>query len=79
MVSPGELLRECRRRVGVTQAELAQRADTTQSAIARLEGGRRSPTVRQLTKLLDLLGLDLVLEARERTRGETGETDGTKR
>jgi len=61
MNDPGELLREARRRHGVSQARLAIRAGTTQSAISRLESGRVSPTVGTLRELLHLLGEDLVL------------------
>jgi transcriptional regulator with XRE-family HTH domain len=53
------LLLEARRRAGLTQAELASRAGTTQSAIARLEAGRSSPSLERLTELLLLCGLDL--------------------
>jgi transcriptional regulator with XRE-family HTH domain len=55
----GDLVREARRRAGLTQAELATRAETTQSAIARLESGRTSPTFDQLQRLLKLCGFRL--------------------
>jgi len=34
-----------RSRAGLSQAEVAQRMGTTQSAVARLEGGRAKPTL----------------------------------
>jgi uncharacterized protein len=46
-----------RRAAGLTQAELAARVGTTQSAIARLEGGAITPTVETLCRLADVLGL----------------------
>ncbi len=55
----GQLLREARRRAGLTQAELASRAGTTQSAIARIERGASSPSFERLTSLIRLCGLDL--------------------
>lgn len=58
----GELVREARKRAGLTQAELAARADTTQSAIARLESGRTSPALEQVERLLRLCGFQLVIE-----------------
>jgi transcriptional regulator with XRE-family HTH domain len=64
-VSPGQLLREARRRHGVTQRGLAIRAGTTQSAISRIERDQVSPTVETLARLLDLLGEELVLAANE--------------
>jgi transcriptional regulator with XRE-family HTH domain len=59
----GQLLREVRRRHGLTQQQLAMRARTSQAAISRIERGLVSPSVAMLTQLLDLMGEDLVLEA----------------
>jgi transcriptional regulator with XRE-family HTH domain len=67
--SPGELLREARRRHGVSQARLAIRAGTTQSAISRIERDQISPTVETLRSLLHLLGEDLGLRTGEREPG----------
>jgi transcriptional regulator with XRE-family HTH domain len=55
----GQLLREARRRAGLTQAELASRAGTTQSAIARIERGASSPSFERLRSLIHLCGLEL--------------------
>lgn len=68
-MTPGELLRKARRRHGVSQAQLATRAGTTQSAISRIESGGTSPTVETLRELLFLLGEDLVLDSAERDWG----------
>jgi len=57
----GELVREARRRAGLTQKELADRAGTTQSAIARLESGRTSPSLERLEWLLKLCGISLIV------------------
>lgn len=62
-MTPGELLREARRRHGLTQRRLAIRAGTTQSAISRIERDKVSPTIETLSTLLDLLGERLVLSA----------------
>lgn len=55
----GELVREGRRRAGLTQQELAEKAGTTQSAIARLESGRTRPALEDVQRLLRLCGWDL--------------------
>lgn len=68
-LAPGELLKEARRRHGVSQELLAARAGTTQSAISRIESGRISPAVDTLWELLYLLGEDLELTAQERDSG----------
>ncbi|MGH3035356.1 MAG: helix-turn-helix domain-containing protein [Gaiellaceae bacterium] len=62
-MSPGDLLREVRRRHGVTQAQLAARAKTSQAAISRIERDIVSPSVNTLATLLDLLGEELELAA----------------
>lgn len=54
-----DLVREARKRVGLTQRELAERAGTTQSAIARLESGGTAPSFDLVLRLVRLCGLDL--------------------
>ena len=61
-MEPGELVRAVRTRRGLTQAALARRAGTTQTAISRLESGGRSPTIATLRRLLQVMGEDLQLE-----------------
>lgn len=53
-----------RARAGLSQAELAARMNTSQSAIARLESGRFRPSTRTLEKLAAATGskLRIVLE-----------------
>ena len=63
-MTAGELLREARRRHGLTQRKLAMRARASQAAISRLERGLVSPTVETLRQLLWLLNEELVLDAR---------------
>ena len=48
-------------RAGLTQEQLAQRMGTTQSAIARLEGGGRVPSVKTLERFAQATGTRLVL------------------
>ena len=62
-MTPGELLRDARRRHGVTQEQLAARARTSQAAISRIERDVVSPSVSTLATLLDLLGEELELSA----------------
>lgn len=67
--TPGEILREARRRHGVSQKRLAIRAGTTQSAISRIEKDKVSPTFDTLSELLYLLGEDLTLGSEPRDAG----------
>jgi transcriptional regulator with XRE-family HTH domain len=62
-MTPAQLLRDARRRHGLTQAQLAARARTSQAAISRIERGLVSPTVETLATLLDLMGEELTLGA----------------
>lgn len=48
-----------RARAGLSQAQLAERMMTSQSAIARLESGRSRPSVRTLEKLAAATGAKL--------------------
>ncbi len=68
-MTPGELLKSARHRHGVSQASLAVRAGTTQSAISRIERDRVSPAVETLRELLYLLGEDLSLSSEVRDFG----------
>lgn len=55
----GQLIREARRRAGLTQAELAGRAGTVQPAIARWESGRTAVSLDDVVRLIRLCGLDI--------------------
>ena len=63
-MTPGELLRDARRRHRVTQKQLAARARTSQAAISRIERDTVSPSVATLANLLDVLGEELELDAK---------------
>jgi transcriptional regulator with XRE-family HTH domain len=54
-----ELILEARRRAALTQAQLAARVGTTQSAIARVEGGGSSPSFRRVYQLVEACGFEL--------------------
>lgn len=57
----GALLSRIRRQHGITQAQLAIRAGTSQAAISRIERGLESPTVDRLDALLQVMGESLSL------------------
>jgi transcriptional regulator with XRE-family HTH domain len=67
--TPGELLREARIRHQLSQEELAVRAGTTQSAIARIERDKSSPSIRALTTLFEAMEEDFVFGSRPRDWG----------
>src|SRR2546421_9344337 len=55
------LVHRLRTEAGLTQAELAKRMGTTQSAIARMEGGGTRPTLETLEKLATAVGAELIV------------------
>lgn len=54
-----EVMAKARGSAGLTQEEVAQRMQTTQSNIARLEAGRTIPSTRTLTKFAAAIGARL--------------------
>jgi UDP-N-acetylglucosamine 1-carboxyvinyltransferase len=67
-MTAGELIREARRRHGLSQTRLARRVGTQQSAISRIEADEVSPGVETLMLLLNAMGerLELRSESLER-------------
>jgi transcriptional regulator with XRE-family HTH domain len=55
----GDLLREARRRAGLSQAELARRAGKPTSVIGRWERGEVKPSLETLRELIGACGLEL--------------------
>ena len=55
------LVHRLRTEAGLTQAELAARMETTQSAIARMEGGGTRPRLETLEKLAGAIDQELVV------------------
>lgn len=59
----GALIAAVRRRNGLTQAELARRAGTSQPVISAYERGHRDPTFGTLSRLIEAGGEQLRIEA----------------
>ena len=57
--APARTVIDARVTAGLTQEQLAQRMDTTQSVIARLEGGRTRPSTQTLERLATATGTRL--------------------
>lgn len=69
------LVRESRRRSGISQRSLARRARTSQTHIARIEVGEVSPTVATLDRLLEVMGQRLELRAVPMAAGNQSEAE----
>jgi len=63
-VSAATVIRDARRRQGLTQAQLAARAGTSQPVISAYENGRRDPGYETLRKLVEAAGEQLRVDAR---------------
>ena len=70
-----DLVREARKRAGLSQRELAERAGTTQSAIARIETGRSTPSFDTVLRLVRLCGLDLDVMLVERDDSDWAQSE----
>jgi transcriptional regulator with XRE-family HTH domain len=55
----GNLIKLARHDAGVSQRELARRAGTSQSTLSAYEGGRKSPTLDTLARIIRAAGQDL--------------------
>ena len=67
----GDQVRHFREARGMSQAELARRLGTSQSAIARLEAGGVDPKLETLERVSRALGVELVVEFRPREVAST--------
>jgi transcriptional regulator with XRE-family HTH domain len=68
-MTSGELIRDARRRHGLSQRRLALRSGASQAWISRVERGEVSPSVESLDRLLLVMGESVRLEA-ERMAGD---------
>jgi transcriptional regulator with XRE-family HTH domain len=61
----GTLIRLARMQKGLTQREVAERAGTSQSAIAAYERGHKSPNFDTLVRIIRAIGLELKIRLTE--------------
>lgn len=61
----GAVLRVSRRRLGLTQADVAERAGVQRTWLVRLEAGRENPTFDKLLSVFRALGVGMDLEPRD--------------
>jgi transcriptional regulator with XRE-family HTH domain len=57
-IASGRLIREARQVAGLTQAELAHRLGTAQSAVSNWERGRDTPRIDTLARILEACGFE---------------------
>jgi transcriptional regulator with XRE-family HTH domain len=79
VLDAARLLRTARERAGLTQRELARRARTSQSVVARIEAGQTSPSTATLSRLLGASGFEVRAELVPRPVARTHELDDVAR
>ncbi len=57
-----------RARAGLSQSEVAQRMGTTQSVVARLESGKRPPSMRTVERFAQAVGGHLVFRIEQQVK-----------
>jgi len=57
-----KVIRTARREAGLSQAELASRAGTSQATVSAYESGRKEPSLTTLSRLLAATGTRLTVE-----------------
>jgi predicted transcriptional regulator len=62
ILAPALALKDARTRAGLTQRDLARRAETSQSVVARIEAGLTDPSTGTLAKLLAAAGFEIRTE-----------------
>lgn len=60
-MSIASIVREARRRAGLTQAALAERAGVPKSTVGRIESGARTPSAELVERLVRAAGLEVTI------------------
>jgi transcriptional regulator with XRE-family HTH domain len=68
-MSIANIVREARRRAGLTQAALAQKAGVAKSTVGRIESGARTPSVELVERLVRAAGLEVTVSLSETDPG----------
>lgn len=61
----GEVIRNRRKELGITQPHLAELADISTNTLYKVERGQGNPSLHVLNKLAEVLGMELKLEVRK--------------
>jgi len=74
-----DIVREARRRAGLTQAALAARAGVPKSTVGRIESGARTPSVELVERLVRAAGLEVTISLSEPDPGSDSMFERTLR
>ncbi|HUX57912.1 MAG TPA: helix-turn-helix transcriptional regulator [Bacteroidales bacterium] len=65
MEEVGKHLKERRNQLGITQLDLADLAGISANTLYKIERGQANPTLKVISKLADVLGMELKLEVKK--------------
>ena len=60
----GETIKNRRKELGITQPHLAELASVSTNTLYKLERGQGNPSLEVLSKLAEVLGMELILEVK---------------
>lgn len=61
----GAIIRNRRKELGITQPHLAEIAAVSINTLYKLERGQGNPSLEVITKLADVLGMEILLEVKK--------------
>ncbi|MCQ2973432.1 MAG: helix-turn-helix domain-containing protein [Bacteroidales bacterium] len=61
----GKILKETRKKIGVTQEELADVAGVSINSIKLIEQGKMNPTVQMFDLIMDCLGMEIIVNQKQ--------------
>ena len=61
----GKQIKERRDTLGITQPDLAEMAGVNINTIYNIESGRGNPTIKKLSKILEVLGMEVIVHVRK--------------
>lgn len=62
----GESVKTRRRELGITQPHLAELAEISVNTLYKLEKGQGNPSLEVLTKLAEVLGMELIFQVKKK-------------
>lgn len=66
--SLGNIIKERRKELGISQPDLAELAQISVNTLTKLERGESNPSWDVLQKVLDVLGLEIIISPKNHTK-----------
>jgi y4mF family transcriptional regulator len=69
MTEVASIIKRRRKVLGVDQASVAELADVSTHTLSNIESGKGNPTLESLSRVLDVLGLELAIQPKTNEPG----------